>query len=100
MRQGTTPTHTFTLPFDTSTLSAVKITYAQSGEVKLQKKTPDCVLSGNTVTVELTQEDTFLFEADKTVLIQVRVLTLGGDALSSAPVRVSVYVCLDKEVLT
>ena len=100
MRRGTTPTHTFTLPLDVSMLACVKVIYAQGGQVILEKENDGCVLDGNTVTVKLTQEETFLFDCHKkTVQIQVRVLTLGGEALASDVLRVDVEKCLDDEVL-
>lgn len=38
MSQGTTPTHVFTLPIDTSTISQLRITYIQGGTVVLDAK--------------------------------------------------------------
>lgn len=96
---GTTPTHTFELPFDTGKISKIKVTYAQRGRVILEKKDKQCVLDGNTVSLKLTQEDTFLFEGDKNVEIQMRILTKGGDVLASNIHRINVDKCLDREVL-
>ena len=100
MIRGTTPTHTFDIPFDTSMVKEVKITYAQRDTVILEKKTGDCELNGNTISVTLTQEDTFKFDCKKPVEIQVRVLTSAGEALSTIPQVVGVCKCLDNEVLT
>lgn len=99
MRQGTTPKHIFTLPFAASLASVIQITYQQGNEIVLQKNTGDCTPDGNTVSVKLTQEDTFKFDARQDVMIQIRVLTAGGDALTSDIIRVSVGRCLDDEVL-
>lgn len=96
---GTTPTHTFGLPFETDVISKIKVTYAQNGRVILEKKDKQCVLDGNTVSIKLTQEDTFLFEYGKNVEIQMRILTAGGDALASNIRIISVDKCLDSEVL-
>lgn len=82
MIRGTTPTHVYTLPIDTSLIDKIKITYAQKGEIVLTKEKDDCTFAGNTVTTELTQEETFKFDASL-VQIQIRVLTLGGEALAS-----------------
>ena len=97
MKRGTTPTHTFTLPFDVSMVEKARVLYSQNDELKLSKT--DCVLDGNTVTVRLTQEDTFKLECGKFVDIQLRVLTPDGDALNSDIIRVSVERCLENEVL-
>lgn len=99
MVRGTTPTHTYTLPFDTSIIKVVEITYAQLDAVIVKKTTDDCTLDGNTVTVRLTQEDTLQFDHRQNVQIQLRVLTKAGDALASEIRRVSVQQCLGNEVL-
>lgn len=99
MRRGTTPTHKFILPFSVDMISAVEISYAQSGAVKLTKTTADCVLEDKTVSVTLTQEDTFLFTEDVPVEIQIRVLTTGGQALASDIYSVSCKECLSDGVL-
>ena len=73
MKQGTTPTHTFVLPFDASVIEKVRIIYAQDEEVKLT--VCDVSIEGNTITARLTQEDTLKLECGKFVEVQVRVLT-------------------------
>lgn len=82
MIRGTTPTHTYNLPFDTALIDKIKITYAQNGVVVLTKEKADCKIDGNAVTVKLSQEDTLKFDASR-VQIQIRVLTTGGDAIAS-----------------
>lgn len=99
MRQGTTPTHTFRLPFDVSILSRVRIIYAQNGRVVLVKTGGDVTLSGNTAETKLTQEDTLSFSSSYPVEIQVRVLTLAGDVQNSDIVTVSVGRCLESEAI-
>ena len=99
MIKGTTPLHTFSLPFDTESVKTIQITYAQDDVVKLTKKNPDVQLSGNTASVKLTQEDTLKFNADSCVEIQVRVLTTGGDALASDIIKTGCRRILDDEVL-
>lgn len=99
MIKGTTPTHTFNIPFDTDMVDEVKIVYAQDDQVILEKDTTDCALDAQTISVTLTQEDTFLFNHKKAVEIQLRILTLGGDALASIPEKIGVSKCLDAEVL-
>lgn len=99
MRKGTTPTHEFVLPFSTDVISAVEITYAQSNTVILIKTKEDCVLKDNTVSVTLSQEDTFRFGNNMIVDVQVRVLTTGGDVLASGVYSVACERCLSNEVL-
>jgi hypothetical protein len=100
MIRGTTPTHIFNIPFDTSLVDEVKVTYAQDDVVVLEKHTVDCTLEGATISVTLTQEDTFLFNCKKAVEVQIRVLTINGEAFASIVEKIGVSKCLDNEVLT
>ena len=73
MRRGTTPTFTFTADMDCSQLDKLDISFAQRDEVVLSKGLADCVISGNEITVHLTEEDTLLFDSRKNpVRIQLR----------------------------
>ena len=100
MIRGTTPTHTFNLPFEVGFIKSGKVTYSQDGEIILTKEIKECALDGSTITIKLTQEETLKFNCTKGyVYIQVRLLTTGGDALASSLIRVEVDKCLDSEVL-
>lgn len=102
MMRGTTPTHTFHLPFDTSLVRSVRVIYLQrqlGNALRLTKETDACALDGAAIRVTLTQEDTLLFDSRLPVEIQLRVLTHTGQALSSKPIAVDVGECLDGEVL-
>lgn len=98
MRIGTTPTHTFTLPSEIANVAEkVRVVYAQGDTVVLTKDVN--ALSGNDVIVKLTQEETLKFRHDLRVEIQLRILTSGGEALTSDIVIRKPYECLEKEVL-
>ena len=99
MIKGTTPTHTFFLPFDTGMIKDARITYSQNGSVVLKKEAKNCAMEGNEVSVKLTQEDTMMFNEGVCVEVQVRVLTLAGDALASEIVRIGCDRILDDGVL-
>jgi len=99
MIRGTTPTHTFVLPFDVSVIDKLRIVYAQDEVVKITKTDGDATLRGDTVSVRLTQEETLLLDCKKSVEIQVRVLTPAGDALTSDIIRIPISRCLDSEVM-
>lgn len=99
MRRLTTPEHRFTLQIDPSVINKIRITYAQNNAIVLTKENDDVSLDGNVATVKLTQEETKKFTADKEVEIQVRVLTLGNDALASDIIKVDVQKVLDDEVM-
>lgn len=58
----TTPTHIFTVPFDTGTISMMAVIYKQGGNVLLVKDLEDCTLGDKTVSCTLTEEETSLFK--------------------------------------
>lgn len=95
---GTTPTHTFNIPFDTSIMD-VRVIYAQNNNVVLTKIGEDCKVENKTVSVTLTQEDTFLFDHKSPVEIQLRILTSNGCVLASIPKKVGVTKCLENVVM-
>lgn len=100
MRRGTTPTHTFTLPFDAESVQAVQVIYRQNGVNVLILDKDDCTLSGNALSVRLTQEDTFAFDESANVEIQIRVLTADGEALASDPMQIRCGRCLTEDILS
>ena len=99
MIRGTTPTHTFKIPLDTSDVKSVMVIYGQNNVEIFRKETDACTLEGNSISVTLTQEETFKFNHNQDVQIQVRVLTLTGNALASSIKVVTVGQCLNSEVL-
>ena len=100
MKQGTTPTHTFLLPFDTSNIKALEITYAQHDSILITKRIEDCILEGDVVTVELSQEDTFKFDITTQIQMQLRVLTITNQAYATDILLTSISKSLSKEVLS
>ena len=99
IRRGTTPTHTFTLPCDSSVIKEVMIIYAQNDAEVICKTKDHCKIEGNTVTVTLTQSDTLKFNHRYNVQVQVRILTLDGVAAASDIEVVSVRKLLNDEVM-
>lgn len=99
MIRGTTPTHTFTLPVDCSEFKRIRILYAQNDETLIKRDLETLECDGNTVSCTLTQAETLLLDCDKPCDIQVRALTLRGEALACKPRRIDIGRCLDNEVL-
>ena len=97
MIRGTTPLHTFTIPFDTGLIDRVRVIYSQNGQPVLKKD--NCTLDGNLIKVKLTHEDTLRFTASNPLDIQVHVVLHDGEALVSSINKVSVDKCLENEVL-
>lgn len=98
MIRATTPTHTFTLPIETSLIKELLITYKQDDEIVVERKKDSCICAGSKVELTLTQEETRRFSAEK-VLIQLRVLTNDGQALVSDVIRRYVTDVLNDVVL-
>lgn len=99
MIRGTTPTHVYTLPFETALLRELKIIYAQADKILFEKLAKHCEMTEKTASVTLTQEETFSFDCKLPVQIQVRALTVDGVSLASSIMLISVEKCLDNEVL-
>lgn len=99
MFRGSTPTHTFHLPVDTSTLKMIRITYKQLSRTVLEKTEADVEKDGATVTLTLTQEETLKFHNSGPVLVQLKVLTDLDTVLHSPIFQVSAEEALNTEVL-
>lgn len=99
MRRGTTPTHTFEIPMEKAMIKSATVIYKQDDEIILRKTIDDCRIEDGKIVIHLTQEETLSFRCDKSVYIQVAILTPGGDALRSDIMRVTVDQCLDREVI-
>lgn len=100
MIRGTTPTHTFKMPFSPENIKDIIVTYAQRGKVIFEKRTDECSFTDDSVIVRLTQEETFLFPSSDDVYIQLRVLLQDGSALASCKYSVPLFDVLNDEVMT
>ena len=101
MIRGTTPTYTFDIPLDASSIADLRLSFAQEGTELVKKTKNDVKLEGQKITIKLTQEDTLKFDHEKSaVQIQLRVLTTGGDVMTSNIMTVNVWQSLNEEVLT
>lgn len=99
MTRGSTPTHTFQLPIETSTIKKLLITYEQLGRTVLEKTEEDVRMEGKTVCLKLTQTEAFQFKENHSVKLQIKILTNTGDLLPSKVFRISVDEILNEEVL-
>lgn len=101
--QGTTPTHTFTLPFDTTLVKRARFVYSQAGEVKVIKDSTDgsgdVRVEDGKASAKLTQEDTFSLEPCTVVELVLRLLMTDGTALETEPELMMCRETADKEVL-
>lgn len=99
MRQGTNWPHGFTLPFDTSSVKEVLVSYAQDDVEVFKKITEDCTMEGNHIGIEITQKESFKLSPRKNLQVQLRLLTVDGEPLITKIFTVPVEKALNKEVL-
>ena len=100
MRKGTAPIIEFTLPFSTELVAKAKVIIKYKGGSKLTKYAKAEDFDGNTIRVQLSQEETFLFDCNSAAKVLLRVLTTNGDPLVSDVYDVFIEECFDDEVLT
>lgn len=101
MRPLTTPTHRFKfkVPIDPASIKRVSIVYSQENINVLKKTEKDCTIESDRIFLKLTQDETNLFREGKTIEIQLRLYTTGGDAPITKIVREACDKTLDDEVL-
>lgn len=105
MYRATTPTHTFKMNIESSTLTEILVTYKQ-GDVTLEKHyqdgtlPPGMSLSGKNVAITLTQEETLMFDPGKYVKTQMRVLTNGNEVFASRMFDINLFPVLNEEILS
>lgn len=98
MFRGTTPTHTWNLPFDSSLLKEVSITYMQNDENVIKKTEDDCTMEGNRISITLSQEDTLKLEPKVRTTVQLKVMTINDSVMATKPKSISVSDIQDEEV--
>ncbi len=90
MYRGTTPTMTFTLPFDTGAITVLNLCFVQQGKIVLEKGLTDCALEKNNLQVNLTEQETLLFEAGKGMVEMQLRIGCGDVRMASNIMQVSV----------
>ena len=94
MIRGTTPTHTFYIPFSAGLIKDIKIIYGQNDKPIFEKLKEDCILNGNTISVTLTAEETFQFDCKKVGQAQIHIEFLDGGKSKSEVILFAVGKCL------
>lgn len=108
MRRGTTPTLTFTLPYEIA-ISTLYITFVQRDKTVLEKTENDATIDKNKITLNLTQDETLLFQSSPTamtlsdlpqpVYIQLRIRDADGNSFASQIIQTSVDAILKDGVI-
>ena len=98
--RGTTPTITFSLPYDTKLFKVIWVTFSQNDKEVFTVETENLSLIGKEVKLTVTQEQTLLLDNDKNVDIQLRVLTQKDNAITSNIIKTSVGRILKEGVIS
>lgn len=80
MKRGTTPTFSFTLPIEASSLTAAVISFRQPGGVSFDKTLADCTVDGKTLSVSLTEAETLSFRALTLYPVEIQLRVGVGEA--------------------
>ncbi len=88
--RGSTPTIGYRLPFAADQLAEASIAVAQNGKLVLEKTMAECVLDGDIIAADLSQQDTLKLNDQYPADIQMRVRTLAGESLITEIVTVPV----------
>lgn len=92
--RGTTHKFEFDLGADLSNVSHVWVTFSQFGTEKFTKDLDDITIDGNTIKVNLTQEDTLSLKPNIKVWIQTRYKLNNDDAEITETIKRDVKDCL------
>lgn len=98
MIRGSTPTHTFNLSIDTSTISKLRLTYQQLGNT-LEKTEKDVLIETGKISYTLSQKESLSFSAGSSVGIQIKILTKVGTVLISPIMSLAIEQAYNSEVL-
>lgn len=97
---GATPKHTFKINADLRDAEEIWITYKQGRHIRLNKSLSDGIeVTENSISVNLSQEDTLLFSQEQDVKIQIRARLSGGEAIASTIIHTTASECLRPEVI-
>lgn len=95
---GSTPTHSFGIPFSTNLINELVITYSQNEGKVLEKTLADCVVSESKIELTLTQEETLKF-VEGIYCVQLKVKTRGDKVSQSRLIYRRAYKTLNKEII-
>lgn len=97
--RGTTHSFEFDMETDLSEVSVMWVTIAQNGIERVTKETEDVEIEGQTIKVNLTQEDTLALKPNRTAKIQIRILLNDGTAEITETIEREVHDCLKDGVI-
>ena len=98
--RGTTPTHEFELPYPLDLIEDLRVVYGQKGKAIFTKFASECQLAEGKFSVDLIQEETFLFSPNKRLEIEVRIKLKNGKVVRTEdPIVLRVIDSMSDEVI-
>ena len=97
--RGTTHSFEFDMETDLSAVSVMWVTLSQNGMERVTKETEDIEIDGQTVKVNLTQEDTLALKPNRVAKLQIRILMDDGSAEITETIKRNVKDCLKDGVI-
>ena len=90
--RGTTPTITFTTPFNSNMIVAGFITFTLRGKIIFDVNINDeaVTVEDEAIKLKLTQEQTLMFDEHDTNKVQIRLLLTTDDAVASNEVEIPI----------
>lgn len=101
---GSTPTITYNVPFDPTTLQKCRVVFtSKSGMVVLEKNIDELRLeatdTGGTISFDMTQEETLRFPNNTEAKTQIHIMDYSGSAAVSNVITFNTSILLKREVL-
>lgn len=96
MRRGTTPTLTFTTPYEAALIQSGYLTFKQRGAIVLDVplSDPSVTVEDNAITITLTQEQTLAFTSAAPAQAQIRAMLTSNKAVASNIVQIPICAIL------
>lgn len=99
MKKFTTPTNIFEVNKDLTDAVLVYLSYAQNGEVVIEKAKEDLTIEPETITVQLTQEETGKLDAKYNVQMEITAKWPDGSRYTSNRMTAPVDRVIKSEVI-
>lgn len=101
MRRGTTPTLTFTTPYEADIITGGFLSFWQHRRIVLDISLtdPSVTIEDNAISVTLTQEQTLAFDAEDIARAQIRATLMSGKAVASNIVAIPIGAIIKNGVI-
>lgn len=99
MIRGTTPTHTFELPFQVRNIDKLRLTYSQNGNIVFEKNEKQVTMAGAVIEYTLTQAESLSLSTKYPVEIQIKVKNISGSVVATKIMHFNATAVLNEEVL-